>query len=466
MGNICYNDTGLAVDYIQSFLQTYYSRTVKLTGIYDKATHEALLAYLYKKNVKDINYVYNQLSENTDILRYFVSYKSVTSIIFYSKSGSDSIHEYMESAESDIKSIVAECGWTVETYQRYLVDNRFKIVVRANNFKNVIPTNDLLCFINLFNNNYKLDYIIQQNTILENPISNSINYKLALFECKPNTTYTICHAYKTIMNMTIACTSYAIKNLANAYCSKVESIYLGQNAKHEFTTDSDSNTLIIQLPYSKNINSSYDITIDMILGDVTLDGKVDEDDYNLLYSYLSGNTDLTDGQLTAANVTGHTDIKEVNYSDLNLIRTYIDTGTNGGIHKYTESVTESSSIINLLITENNNNKINYPYQEFNYSNKWSIHEKFLSYIYELAITEYSSEENIKYVQDKICSIFNINNMDKNGIYTDKLKDYVYSYQMYYCIPFALGYVDVETERHLIEDSDANKILPYTEWTRS
>ena len=59
--NINYGDTNLQVRYLEAFLQSEYSSTLRVSGIYDTYTHTNLIEYNNLPKVETVDVFYNHL---------------------------------------------------------------------------------------------------------------------------------------------------------------------------------------------------------------------------------------------------------------------------------------------------------------------------------------------------------------------------------------------------------------------
>lgn len=283
--HIRYGDTGYNVDYIQSFLKENYSDSVIVSGIYDKSTHNNLINYLELPSIKSVSDLYEDIiSRFSDIMNYFFISRDNSKIEFESIATNNSTVEYMILIYNDITDIVNSAGWEITRYTNYKFSDieKYRITISKKR-ENKIPSNELLSMVNKFDGTYHYNYYINQSN---NQIIYSTNcgYKLAMIPCLPNTSYTICHGYNNIIQISVCSYTYSeivdmrpVTNYATAYLTKT--------GKFVYTTNNTAKFLLVQVPYVISNNSSYSLRL--LLGDCNLDNKLDYSDINTLNIYLN-----------------------------------------------------------------------------------------------------------------------------------------------------------------------------------
>lgn len=482
--NIRYGDDNYLVRYLQAFLQEYYNKSLRVSGIYDKYTHSNLIKYLNLPNVQNIDVVYSSLlREYPDLFSYFIDHAGSTTIEFTSKSTSKETIDYMSSIKETIADFVYDLGWKVTEFTNYKNNDneKFRIVVASSGRENRFPNGDMLCMINLFMNQYLYDYTISSSgsTGLINPnLDPDINYKLAIVaDCEPDTYYTICHAYESIINLTVGSSPYNSNSdfTVNNNLSNVESFYLDSGSLYCYKTSSDCKTIIIQLQYGGMDSKSYVVNVPIKIGDINLDGSVDNEDVEVLSQYISSqNTEnpveLSLQQLYAAYIDPTNnpippdktiaDRKPNNYDLIKLNNFVTGRISSLGTINFPNVVEANATTENIIMVSkglfkddsDSGFKAETYFPSPSYAkNPWMINDKLLNYILDMAITPYSDEEDIIYLQDLLSQLDPSVTFEHAGIFTEDMQDMIRAYQISNGIPFHTGYLDVQTEAMMIKE---------------
>lgn len=144
-------DKGLRIKYLQTFLKENYSKSVRISGEYDKYTHKMLLEYLHSPDIASIKDVQKQIESIDDLLYYFVPYEKADCILYKAKSSSDEVPEFMRDIQDNIINIVSNNGWELTSFVPYLSDeynNVYQFTISSNGKKNYFPKKELLKYIN------------------------------------------------------------------------------------------------------------------------------------------------------------------------------------------------------------------------------------------------------------------------------------------------------------------------------
>lgn len=431
--NITQGDTNLIVRYIQAFLQENYNHTLRVSGIYDEYTHDNLIEYMKLPNISSVREVCAHIFEELpELKRLFYCYQNPNEIIFNSKAKNETTRDFIQMPETynQLNEIVQNLGWNITEYLATDNNNndRYIIVLNTKNRQNIFPNRDLLAMINLFNNKFvsHFELIDDKNGMgtlhtLQIGINDDAT-RLVYIPCDENTTYLISHGYPCTVPITIGSYLESIDSVLNGNSvHKVTTTYVSPNNSISYTTEEGAKYLLVQIPFSKYIRNEVSFDMDVLLGDVNLDGMVDEEDYKLLQEFLAlpivGNrnettrSDLFDSvQVSAANIAHKIDAPttaDITEDDLAVLRDYLD-GKIASIWNdnsqtinyrtvtgsYNNSTIRYQNILNISI---NNAKNDSTVNEFNTSH-WAVHSKFIDFLTQHAITPYSDEEDVQIAQ--------------------------------------------------------------------
>lgn len=410
--NINYNDSSMIVKYLQEFLYENYSHTVNISGKYDNNTHTSLISYLNLPVVSASSNVYRILQNQfPDLFIHWTISRGVDEFKFNSKPStinytSTDFLKYLGQIENQFKSIVNSLGWRIEEYPGYDYDNidgitspeisdsKFEIKIRAESRRNIFPNRDLLCMINQFNNGYYYSLSIYNDS--NNPLV--LNNTETSYSGRIN----FSEGYKLAIIPCIPDYEYTIGHGYNT----PQTIYVG--------------------------SSSYSVEETSYVQDV---GVVIENINR--YTINSGGSIVYRTAPNAKNI-----VIQMTY-DKNSVST----------------INSNSDINRLLIISGNysNSDIGIPFNEF-ILNPWTVHEKFISYLLEMSITQYSDKNNIAYLQNLVSKLSNYSYKIKSvGLYDDNLRSIIKQYQNSLNVSFALGLCDVETEALILLELDKEGI---------
>lgn len=443
--NIKFGDNSYYTSYIQSFLRDNYSTNVLATNTYDKQTHQALIKYLNQPNVLTMFEVESKLKEQYEELStLFTLVVQNDELIFNSKVIDKQTSNFITIMLDSLKESATSMGWELYDYNDYVDytydingDNKIDIIDRTmlqtylttgtgltkeqlekadfnfdgsvdqldydllsnyiNNKKlflrfkiqdreNFFPNEDMLNFINLFNNDFYFYKAIKDGSNDDGRLHKSPTgeYKVSIIECKPGTTYTIAHSSAKTQRLVIGS---LVTNKRNAEVSTLQNlvdINLNPGEATLYTTSKedpsdimsrDAQYLLIQCSSNIEDYTGLEEKIERItLGNVNLDyykdangnnilskPKVDDLDRKLLADYIFYDEKderrpiFTERQRVAAdlNLDG-----EIDGNDLQILADYLD----GKIlkldtveYKYyvPKSVNELNNVASLLIMEGN-----------------------------------------------------------------------------------------------------------------
>ena len=374
--NISPGDTSLMVRYIQAFLQENYVSTMRVSGIYDEYTHEHLVNYISTPNVENAYIVSNTLIEEfPELGLLFTMYFSPDEIEFTSKTKSQVVKDFIQSEETynEINVAAQSMGWKIKSYISSENSNteKFKIILSARNFVNIIPNRDLLPMLNLFNNKYITSFGLTDDGARSGLISeleigiNDDRTKLSYTEVEPDTIYSIYHGYPGTVELTIGCysgTSVGIENVDPV--ENVQSIYLAPGEIYHYTTTesdmpNETKLLLIQVPWARAVEGTLYSDLKLKLGDFNSDGNIDYADFYMLcickypfdnqtgYAYYFENEFYEDEEHTIP-IT-HTDDLFHTYKDIITENAYI---WDGAKYLFVQDYDEYKSLIPGLTTLN------------------------------------------------------------------------------------------------------------------
>ena len=497
--NIKTGDSNLVVRYLQTFLKENYNPSLFVSGTYDDETHHNLLDYLSLPNIAKINDVLDSVTEefttyngNGDIVgglkAYFISRKEYNTIIYLSKIINNEVLHFVNTNIENISDYVEKFGWELTGYtnpnQKELP--RIEIRITRKDRKNWFPNRDMLYMVNAFDNNYYYDLAIRDKAGYDDHIHQAENYRISLIKCEPNQTFTIAHGYNKPTEIVIGSCPYNINNprkdilpITNVLDRRDPPLNSGYSIV--YTTSSDAKYLVIQTPYSNDLNFGKTLRRTILLGDVNLDDKVDEKDYELLYNYVNGKPGYvyTGAQAVAANITGDFDPAGnpiIDQEDVRYLREYLD-GERPflGRVQYTEFIDDTVSDINKLlviygdVSSNNENGeiLNVPIESF-ITDPWMVHEKFLTFLLDRSISPYSRPDDISYAQNILEQVYSgryhrlytgyydtYEDWKKRGYpendCRNNMKDIIKEYQIKRGIYFAQGYYDINVDYYMNND---------------
>ena len=441
--HIRYGDKGYEVDYIQGFLKENYSDSVIISGIYDKSTHNSLVKYLELPEVVGIADMCSTIIQRYNILNYFSYSRTNTTIIFKSNSADSSTAEFMSNIYQDFKRLVDESGWKIDDYSNYLNSDVENFVISISKAReNKIPSRELLSMVNKFDGTFFYDFFLDGDN---SQISYSVGcgYKLAMIPCKPNTKYTITHGYSDIIQMGICSYTYSsIENMNKIYSYK--SVYVEKGKYCVYKTSENAKYIVIQVPNVSLSHTNY--TVNLLLGDVNLDNKLDESDINIMQDCLSGRSQVQSDYFQLYDTNKD---RIFNSSDLTRLREMVSNHTEEYVTKEVTLDQNKSENVIFVIEGTDIESNNIPISDYN-SETWMVHEKFIEYILRITIDKYGKPDDITYLHNLVKGNVSIASLGQSGEYTEILKEAVRNFQKRNNIPYCLGYLDTETEKLMLE----------------
>lgn len=454
---INFNDTGLIVTYIQTFLKENYNRDLIISGVYNKETHKNLIEYLKQPYVLSAHQMKDQLiqfltfnpeddPDNALIqsggLFNFDNEITTDTIKFYTRPLDDCFRNgllFINQCITLVDNIAKLNGWEVIEYTNYNSDENinkeaFIYLVKSQN-PNLIPGLDVLNMINLFSEDYLLNKCFLDDNQYHGYIQYSDRYKIAYIDAKPGESFTIMHGYKNSCEIAIAYTEQSlleinddlgtVNNILNHLTgSEYGELNSGKYLVYTIPNDVKCKYLLIQLPYINNLTITKNKVTNILLGDINQDGVVDKQDYELLKQYVDAIENnsklpfvLSGKNLLAANVSKDVDINGnpiIDKKDLVLLNEAIISNKSLGFIKYEEKLDlETTDSDKLLIMygnieyNNENNELNIPYYDF-VDTPWLVHDEFIPYILGSTIHKFSNKNDIIWAQEKLNKLYNYN----------------------------------------------------------
>lgn len=259
-------------------------------------------------------------------------------------------------------------------------------VFKKQDRENYFPNKDMLKFINLFSNDFYFYKAIRDGKEIDDKVHDNLEgiYKICVIKCKPGTTYTIAHSSSITQRLVIGSMVTNKRNLEVSKLQNVVDIMLPPGTPTLYTTSSandgqitsrDAQYILIQC--SSNIedySGLEEVSIPLMLGDINMDGKIDNVDRRLLADYLyypegdPNRPTLTRKQLAACNINNRKDVKpdgtynDITNEDLEMLIEYLngDIPTLGTIeYKYyvPKEVNELNNVASLLVIEGDQTEV-------------------------------------------------------------------------------------------------------------
>ena len=372
----------------------------------------------------------------------------------------------------------------------YMNDGKLYLTIQQSSRQNYFPNKDMLVFINQFDGTFLYNWAIDDGATDQRddqPHHSNGNYKIALYACKPGQKVTIAHNSSQPVRLIIGGSRANLKSdIENFELSNIVDTTLRSGEYIQYTctsaadgTGPDVHYICIQCPSTYgNLSGSQKQTLQLDTGDINFDGRIDMEDYHLLARYTAtgpGSEQYkwtpTPKQLAVMNVRKDETDPNITVRDAEYLYRFI----NGdpkipslGFSYYDIEVSadydSGVNVSNLLIIDGHYDiDINIPVSDF-VNDDWIIHEKFFNYLFGMAITPYSSNENIAYLQKLLQVFYPEHIYDSNyfqtGIYTKNMQNLLKEYQKQR-ISYTTGdlnkdneitYADLELLRNYIDDS--------------
>lgn len=465
--NLNYGSDHYIVRYLQAFLQENYSSTIAVSGIYDENTHSALIGYLNLPNTETIDYVQRQVIDNyPELLVKFVVTRGLDSIIFTSKSTNQDTKDYMEGIESSLSLFVNNFGWEITEFTNYNNSDvtKFKIVITSSGRENKFPNSEMMCMMNQFDNNYYYNLSIRDGVGIDDMIHSSDSFKIAIIPCSPNQTFTIAHGYSRPTPIVIGSSQFYVDDIikGNLPVDNVLQLDLASGASVAYTTTANCKNLIIQMPYNGLLNEeTTTVKVPVKLGDVNLNNIIDQTDRDLLSEFIKTGQEFKGAQFVAADINQD---GVVNNDDLALLDRFLNKEISSlGVAYYNEIIEHSSSNLSKLLVVSGDyaqdTEINIPFSSYA-TDPWMVHDKFLNYLLDRAITKYSDVDTIYYLQKLVSALYREYSPESVGTYDFALRNIIRDYQKRHKLAFTTGYLDVETEAMMLKELDGSGVNLY------
>lgn len=422
--NLNFGTNNYIVRYLQTFLKDNYSNELVVTGIFDQSTQDALIGYLELSNVEQQFDVEDGILERfPDLNRLFTITENNDELLFTSKSIDKETSDFITLTIDEIISYLESVGWVVDEYKDYVnwnydvngdnsIDNMDKMLVynyinngghltdeqlvmadfnndgrvdekdlkiindyllngklfikvASSGRKNYFPNKDMLPMVNLFPGEFLYGKAIRSREGTSDFIHDDIynEYKICLIKCKSNTKYTIVHGASETSRLLIG--SYVGKrtNLTTLKVENIVDINLAVGTPYIYETTEDATYIVVQCESTMGYpEKAKPVTVDVLLGDINDDGKIDIYDKKILSDYLfypegdSRRPILTAKQKVAADINRD---GKIDQDDMQLMSNYLnrDPGStiNLGVIDYTYYVApdskEEDRIARLLVVE-------------------------------------------------------------------------------------------------------------------
>lgn len=451
--HIKFESENIIVDNLQIFLKENFDKHLQLSGVYDSYTHDALVNYLKQPNTLDVRDVKTKIIEKFTYrnstppyglaqgedgggIYNFDNTITLNTIIFKTKPNHiffDNGVRFINNHINELKEFVKNYGWTVTSYTSYKYDptvdsvNYAEIVIEKTGIYNYFPNSSLLPMINIFDGNYIYAKCFISSSTYTGFISYNKNYKIALIPCKSGEIYTITHGYSVACEMAVSFTTLTSKQLKqegaaignkhilNRMSTSIQgAVDPGEWFYYKIPEDSNATYLVIQMPYRSDMLSTGIEKVKVKLGDINLDGVVDQTDVNLLNSYvtaLENNStppfELTGNSLIAANLNKDLDLDGnpiIDRNDVAILQAAVNNNRDLGYVEFEQAIKvsayEQDRLLVIYGDDAKDEKLNIPVGDF-YIEPWAVHEKFIEYFLGRTIHKYSDIVDIEWLQSNI-----------------------------------------------------------------
>lgn len=250
--NLNTESTGYIVKYLQTFLQTHYSTTVRVTGKYDDDTHHALVKYLSIPDKETMQEVLVQsLDKFPDLDKYFTYQLGPDKVFFTSKNREPNpeVSTAMFAMMTSYSTFLSSVSWKLELFNPY--DAPYKITIGALPIESIFPRNELQCMVNQFDNNFRYNLMIRDGGSIRDIIEDPTGlHKIAVINCIGNQDYTITHGDVGNNQVVIGSTQaydddiQALPLISGSVITRT--VEAGQRIG--YTTSPNARNLIIQVP--------------------------------------------------------------------------------------------------------------------------------------------------------------------------------------------------------------------------
>lgn len=399
MPSINYKDTSLATRYLQAFLQNEEDSTLRASGIYDEYTHDALITYMELPEVLSVNKVYsNLILKYPKIPDYFKVERTPTTILLTCRVINDVMIEYVNTLRVDIYEYVKMMGWSVTKFVSFEDDSDIiQIEFTKESRKNLIPKS-AITMINQNVDRYVVNTGFRQNGKVEPVVPRALPGEttpknrsecLCILPCLPDHTYVIFVDAPTDTTGIWATPNFSI----------AESSTVSDGIFDEGTALRNIQTVSI-LPETDEFHPSLCMVKRTVLSS----------SHSVLINTFFNTQQPDYPNIWMLDITDYHETDFEKYTDVSL-----ETG----------------------------------YSVFR--EKWAIHSKFFDYLYGMAISKYSSDMNIAYLQDLLMQLYPGTIKASTGVWLSQMTFIIRDYQKKNGILFSIGYVDTETESLMLKD---------------
>lgn len=378
-------------------------------------------------------------------------------ILYNVISGQDSTYTEETKKKCDLNLDGVVDNTDLALFDNYMSSGKLYVTLTQSNRTNYFPNKDMLVFVNQFTGDFMYNTEIMvsgDNQAIDGMPHTDITglHKMAIYKCTPGQKVTIAHNAGQAVKLVIGCSPAKLKqDITSFLLQNIQTVTLDKGEGYQYTcTSTADNTglntyyLCIECPSTYNQLNGFTKTIPLDVGDINFDGKIDITDYHLLARYTAegpGSENIkwepTPKQLAVMDTNGDGKI-DVNdaiylYRYLNHDPYIVSLGTTTYTYESDGSTSSGDNISNFLIIDGHyDHNVNIPFDEF-VTNDWVVHSKFFNYLLGMAITKYSDDENITYLQSLLKEAYPEHYYDKNffypGYYNDNMKSLVRDYQL-------------------------------------
>lgn len=507
--SIKYNDEGLIVNYIQMFLKKYYSEFINIEHSYSRNIQENIINFLNLPDPKSMTEVSNSLTnypQYTDMLNGFKKIDLEEDIKFESRLSHEEKGRY--SAYIDMPDVrwmynnlkdfnnylLDNFGWKVKNFNYNNSDNKCEILITRVSNK-ILPKSCMVDLINTFDSVYNetifgFDNSNRSDTYFsslynfeiknyeqslvsggkeyevylpqdddENPMYRIIKTNLGTYQLLNRDDEVIVNNFRGLK--TFACNIYDFKTNSSEddyYC-----IYFKRPIAYDDNGNEIEN-LKVYVNFSERIGEELTISYDL---SSTIEIN-DNDNFAILDLMSSSEPDKKffkdqDGNYYCSvimKIPKEIDGKDIDnyklcvsfYDPNNEINTILAFRMD---NKYLNNVNKNNDFYNYEteicpIKEKSDktiSSVSFISPDSYYKNPFILHDKFITYILNRIITEYSNDNDIISAQKELLLLkYPLYNEDY-GVYTDKMKSYIKEIQDNHRteVFYGKGYIDPDTE---------------------
>lgn len=256
----------------------------------------------------------------------------------------------------------------------FISNGKLYISFKAQDRENYFPNKDILKFVNLFTNEFYFYKAIRSDDGQggDDKVHDDLTgkYKICIVKCKPGTTYTITHSSSVSQRLVIGSMTTNKRNIELSKLLNVVDTTVAPGNAILYTTSShndgptalDAQYILIQcLSNIEDYSKLDEVVVPLALGDINLDGKIDNLDKKILSDYLyypqedSRRPSLTKRQLAACDINNDGKITQ---EDLEWLDEFLkgDRPSLGTVeYKYyvPKEINKINDVASLLIMEGN-----------------------------------------------------------------------------------------------------------------